>query len=117
MVKKVILMAYLCLYSIAANCSGWDSFGDHSQLKGYFVVDVGEVSEVPAPANTTWNDPLYKMNDRCFTFFGYQGYWGYGTKAGLLVVNDSKLVKLALVETSISSVKVELKNITLYKCP
>jgi hypothetical protein len=50
-------------------------------------------------------------------FFGYISYWGYGSKAALLLVNQQKDIKLALIESSVGSIKVDLQSITLVNCP
>ena len=57
------------------------------------------------------------MNGRCFLFSGYIGYWGYGGKAGLLLVNAQKTTQLAILESAIGSIKVDLHSITMLKCP
>ena len=103
--------------STPADADGWALFSEHAQMKGYFIAEVGEVSKVDPPFNTERENDVYQMNGRCFSFSGHNGYWGYGSKAALLLVNAQKIIKLALIESSIGSIKTELKSVTMFECP
>lgn len=48
---------------------------------------------------------------------GYMGYWGYGNKSALMLVNSAKIIKLAIIEAEIGSIKVELKGVNMINCP
>lgn len=112
-----IVGAILVAVSIEASANGWATFSQHTSMKGYVIAEVGEVSEVQPPFNTKWNENVFQMNGRCFTFPGYMGMWGFGSKAGMLLANAQKDVKLALIESAIGSIKVELQSIGVIKCP
>ena len=112
-----LIAALLSLASSQAIADGWAIMSQQAQLKNNAIIDVGEVSKVDPPFNTKWENDVYQMNGRCFTFPGYMGYWGYGGKAALLLANAQKVVQLALLETAISSIKVELHSISMIKCP
>ena len=103
--------------STPADADGWAIFSEHAQMKGYVIAEVGEVSKVDPPFNTKWENDVYQINGRCFSFLGYSGYWGYGSKAALLLVNAEKIIKLALIESSIGSIKTELKSVIMFECP
>jgi hypothetical protein len=45
------------------------------------------------------------------------GYWGYGSKAALLLVNAQKNIQVALIESAIGSIKVELQPVSMIECP
>lgn len=115
--KKVMVAVFLAFASAQADADGWALFSQQAQMKNYVVVDVGEVSKVEPPFNTKWENDVYQMNGRCFLFSGYIGYSGYGSKAALLLVNAQKSIQLALFESAIGSVKVELQSITKIECP
>lgn len=114
---KAGAMSSVFFAATTANADGWALFSEQAQMKGYVIAEVGEVSEVEPPFNTKWEDDVYQMNGRCFSFSGYNGYWGYGSKAALLLVNAQKNIKLALIESSIGSIKTELKSVTMLECP
>lgn len=114
---KASIAIFLAFASVQAIADGWDMFGQQEQMKNYIIADVGEVSKVDPPFNTKWENDVYRMNGRCFMFSGYMGYWGYGKKAALLLVNAQKNIQLALIEPSIGATKVELKSIEMIKCP
>ena len=115
--KKSIIGAILALVSIEASADGWATFSHHSSMKGYVIVDVGDVSEVQPPFNTKWSENVFQMNGRCFTFPGYMGIWGYGSKAAILLANAQKDIKLGLIGSSMGSIKIELQSISPIKCP
>jgi hypothetical protein len=115
--KRGFITALLTFASSQAIADGWAIVSQQTQLKDNAIIDVGEVSKVDPPFNTKWESDVYQMNGRCFTLSGYMGYWGYGGKAALLLVNAQKFVQLALLETAIGSIKVELHSISMIKCP
>lgn len=115
--QRGLITALLTFASSQAIADGWAIMSQQAQLKNNAIIDVGEVSKVDPPFNTKWENDVYQMNGRCFTFSGYMGYWGYGGKAALLLANAQKVVQLALLETAIGSIKVELQSISMIKCP
>lgn len=115
--QRALITALLAFVSSQAIADGWATMSQQAQLKNNAIVDVGEVSKVDPPFNTKWENDVYQMNGRCFTLPGYMGFWGYGSKAALLLVNAQKVVQLALLETAIGSIKVELQSISMIKCP
>ena len=115
--NKGIVTVLLAITSSLAVADGWDMFGQHEQMKNYVIADVGEVNKVDPPFNTKWEKDVYQMNGRCFTYSGYLGYWGYGKKAALLLVNAQKIIQLALIEPTIGATNVKLIPITMIKCP
>lgn len=112
-----MIAVFLAFASAQADANGWALFSQQAQMKNHVIVDVGEVSKVEPPFNTKWENDVYQMNGRCFLFSGYMGYWGYGNKAALLLVNAQKSIQLALIESAIGSIKVELQSITMLDCP
>lgn len=115
--KHAMVALFLSFASAQAGADCWAMFSQQAQMKNYVIVDVGEASKVEPPYNTKWEKDVYQMNGRCFVFSGYIDYWGYGGKAALLLVNAQKSIQLALVETAIGSVKVELQSISMIECP
>jgi hypothetical protein len=109
-----------CILLVAATTSlagGWDMMGNHAALKNHVIADVGEVSEVNPPLDTRWSDDVFQINGRCFIFSGFAGFSDYGSNSALLLVSDQKQVKLAIIKSSINSIKVEVKEITIVQCP
>lgn len=114
---KAGALSVVILAPTSVCADGWAIFSEQAQMKGYVIADVGEVSEVDPPFNTDWENDVYQMNGRCFSFAGYNGYCGYGSKAALLLINAQKNIKLALIESSIGSIKTEMKSLTMLECP
>lgn len=93
-------------------------WSDHDQLKGSVIVDVGDAREVPPPTGASWKNQVYSLNSRCFTIFGYIGYWGFGGKPALLIVNEKKMIQLAILETSsFGGIDVNTHLVQMVNCP
>ena len=114
---KLLLAIFLVSISAQAVADGWAMFSQQEQMKNYVIADVGEVSKVNPPFNAKSEKDVFQVNGRCFLFSGYMGYWGYGSKAALLLVNAQKNIQLALIESAIGSIKVELQPISMIECP
>jgi len=115
--KYSFITLVFCLLPSFASASGWAIFSEHERMKGYSVEEVGNVSKVEPPFNTTWEEDVYQMNGRCFLLPSYMGIWGIGDKSGLLLVNAQKIIQLALIESSIGSIKVEMESVNMVECP
>ena len=92
-------------------------FSEQEEMKGYNIVDVGQVTELNPPINTKWETDIYKMNEYCFSLSGYMGYLGYAGPAALLLANEKKDIKLAIIKSEIGSLKVQLHTVRMYQCP
>ena len=89
----------------------------HAQLKGSVIVDAGEAKEVAPPFGSEWENQVYSLNSRCMVLFGYYGYWGFGGKPAMLVVDKDEHVQLAIFESTIGSIKVEIHPVSIVHCP
>ena len=82
-----------------------------------FIAEAGEANEIEPPSGTTWKEQLYSLNSRCFTVIGYVGYWGYGGKPAMLVINERKMIQLALFDSSYGGMDVNLLPVQMMQCP
>lgn len=115
--KRLLVIVFLFTISTQGVADGWSLFSQHAQMKDYVIVEAGDVSKVEPPFNTKWKTDLYQINGSCFMFSGYMGYWGYGNKSALLLVNMQKNIQLALIEVEIGTIKVKLYSILMMECP
>lgn len=99
-----------------ALADGFDTFGKQKELIRTVVVDVGEAEKIDAPIGNSLAGDTIKLAGRCFKPLGYLSSWGYGKKAALLLVDQSKAVKIALLENGIGSVKVDVISVTVVPC-
>lgn len=108
-------MAFV-LASTQANA--FDGIGsDHLRLKKTVIADIGEAQKVPPPENAKWSNQVYSLNSRCFTILGYFGFWGFGSKSAMIVVDENKAIQLAVFEISIGDIGVTLHPIQMVQCP
>lgn len=112
-----VLGALFLLVAIQPRADSWSMFSQHDQMKKHVIADVGLVSKVDPPYNTKWDKDVFQINGRCFVLTGYSSYWGYGDKAALLLVNAQKSIQLALIQSEMGSIKVELQSIAIIECP
>ena len=91
-------------------------FSKHEELKGHAIIDAGDVEKIDPPFGKLGATETLKLGANCFEPRGYLGYWGYSKKAGLVLVDRSRTVKLALIESSIGSIKVEVVSVIQIAC-
>lgn len=111
----------LCLLFAAippsALADGYDMFSKHEELKGHVVADAGDFEKINPPFGTIGATAVLKLNSNCFKPIGSLGLWGIGKKAGLVLVDRSKSISIALLESSIGSIKVETVAAMQIACP
>ena len=108
---------FACLLSPTIVWAFGSFSSEHEQLKNKVIVAVGEAKKVDPPSGAEWKEQVYSLGSYCFTMSGYYGYWGYGGKPAMLVVNDRKLLELAIFETFSSDIDVKLNYVTMIQCP
>lgn len=101
-----------------ASADGFALFSKHEELKAHVVVDAGNVEKIEPPFGTLSINEVLKLGGKCFQPLGFVGLSGLEKKAGLLLVDRFRSLKLALLESSIGSVKVgEVVSVTQITCP
>ena len=114
--RNTLLTVLLQVVVSAAYASDWGLFGDQDKLKNHTIADVGNISKITPPYGATWDIELYKLNNRCLGISGYSKPTMYSSTAAMLLIDNSKNVKLAILENSIS-IEVKLFPVSVYKCP
>jgi hypothetical protein len=99
------------------HADGYGLFSKHEELKGHAVIDVGDVEKMDPPFGKVGASETLKLRANCFEPLGSLGFWGYSKKAGLVLVDRSRAVKLALIESSFASIKVEVLSVIQVACP
>jgi hypothetical protein len=95
---------------------GFDFFGKHGDLKMTVIVDVGDAEKISAPYGKYPTKDTIKLAGRCFEpYYPYLGIWGV-SKAALLLVDQNKNIKIALLENSLNSIKVEIISVAQIDC-
>src|ERR1051325_4312633 len=86
---------------ITVHADGYALFSKHEELKAHAVVEAGNVEKFEVRNVSSLSTREYlKLGGRCFEPSGYLGYWGYGKKAGLLMSDRNRSLKLAILESS-----------------
>ncbi len=116
MVLTVCVMGVMFYPSFSA-ADGFSSFGDHDELKNHAVVFAGDVESIQIQNQSLMTtESVLKMENACFSPAGYLGYWGYGKKAGLLLVDNQKRLSIAIFEDSIGSIEVKVLGVSQVSC-
>ena len=114
--SRYALIAICICASSVSRADGFDTFSKHKDLVNHAILEIGDVEKMENSTGSSSSE-FFRINSRCVQATGYSGYWGYGKKAGLLVVDTAKSVKLALLEPSLGSIKAEIKPVILVACP
>lgn len=123
MLTRHLTLALIISLGGTAARADWAFMSQHAQLEGNAIAYVGEVSQqtkiVPDTfENLEWYEFKHQgMTQFCFTFSGLPGLWGFGEKPALLVVDKHEDVRLAILESSIGNIKVEIYSISRITCP
>jgi hypothetical protein len=111
---KVILL--LAAAPGLALADGFATFSKHEELKGHVVIDAGDFEKIDPPVGKLGGSEVLILNSNCFQPIGLLGLWGYGKKSGLLLVDRNKSIRVAFLESSIGSVKVESVSVIQVAC-
>lgn len=96
---------------------GFDTFSRHEELQNHVVVDTGDFEKISPPFGRLGASDVLKLKANCFEPLGNLGTWGFGRKAGLVLVNKEKSIKIALFESGIGSIKVQAVTVIQVGCP
>ena len=115
--QAVLLYAFLigALPSVAHA----DGFGIHSKqdvLKGLTIVDAGEIEKVDPPLGKPEVNSILKLGLSCYETYGSTGPWNFGRKAGLILVDSSKGIRIAFIESHIGNITIEVFNAIQVSC-
>ena len=118
---KAIALSVLSAGLGAAAMSGWAIGSGHRALEGLSIMAVGEVSheehrDYQTGRTTEWFE-FTGPESFCFVMPNYTGYWGYSDEAALIVSDNQDRYGMAIVETVVSSVKVDLQAFEFVRCP
>jgi hypothetical protein len=114
---KLACILVLVVMPTAATADGYAFLSKHAELKAHFVVDAGDVEKIDPPFGKLGATEVLKLNSNCFQPAGSLGSWGYGKKAGLVLVDRNESIRIALLESSIGSIKVETTLVLQVACP
>lgn len=103
--------------SQAASADGYAIFSKHEELKAQVVADVGDIEKIDPPFDKLSETEILKLHSNCFQPTGSLGAWGYGKKAGLILVDRYKTIRVALIESSVGSIKVVTMPALQVACP
>jgi hypothetical protein len=92
-------------------------FSRHEELQSHVIVDTGDFERIAAPPGKLGASDVLKLKATCFEPRGSLGLWGIGKKAGLILANREKIIKIALLESSIGSINVRLLTAIQVPCP
>ena len=119
--QAVLLYAFLIgALPFVACADGFGSFSRHDALKGLTILDAGNIEKVDlssgtlgrAPTlgalGTSENNEILKLATSCYQAMGNTGSWNFGGKAGLVLVDSSRGLKIAFIESSGGSIRFEV---------
>ena len=104
----------VCQY---VRADSFDLFSRHEELQNHVIVDTGDFEKISPPVGSLGVSEVLKLKSNCFQPIGSLGSWGYGKRAGFLLVNKEKSNRVALFESGIGSIKVQVAVVIQITCP
>ena len=114
---KLTCIFFLAVMPLSATADGYALFSKHEEMKAHAVVDAGDFERFDPPIGKFGASEILKLKSNCFQPTGSLGSWGSGKKAGLVLVDRDKTIRIALLESSIGSIKVETSHVLQVACP
>lgn len=114
---RQFLLFSLMLIPVMAYADGYGLFSKHEELKGHVVVAAGDFEKIEIRSSSGYSTlELLKLGSNCFEPLGATGIWGFGKKAGLVLVDRNRSMRVALIESLVGSIKIELLSVTQVSC-
>ena len=112
--SSIVVLAFISQSAVA---DGFALFSKHEELKGHVVVDAGDFEKMDPPIGRIGVGEVLKLNANCFQPTGSLGSWLFSKKAGFVLVNRSRAIRIAFLESSIGSIKIETMLASQIACP
>lgn len=117
--KRCSLPAALLLAAFGANAEGFDIFSEHQRLNDQVIIATGNIAKLlrvsvdstPSQYSSLTKPEVYQIGTWCFS--SAETLEG---KAGLLLVDRSQSVSIAVLTTQINSIKVSFLPTALISC-
>ena len=129
---RIILVAVLTVGSPASVNAQWSMFSHHDQLRAKVIVDVGTLSRQTHTTPSTYDyDPLLRSRrwkpGETMDWLEFRGqqtvcmdaayFTGSSSQAVILLTDADERLYVATFESAIGSIRVELRLVTLIRCP
>ena len=96
---------------------GFAHFSKHEELRGHVIVDVGDFEKINLPIGKFVGQEFLRFGANCFQTMGIIGLWGLDKKAGLVVVDKSRSVKIAFIDLGMGEIKIDIVQVLQVACP
>ena len=103
------------VYPLHGFADGFDVSSNQKELINANIIDVGDAIIINNFSIHYSSDTLIEVAGKCFKTTQYLS-WVVGKKAGLIFVDNSGTTKLALMEESAGSIKVDVINVVQSTC-
>ena len=114
------LVALSCLLATIPSivtAGGFANLGKHEALRGHLIVEIGDFERISPPSGRFGGLDVLKLGINCYQSMGLLDLWGLDKKAGLIVVDSAKSVKIALIESGAREIKIEVVPVIQVRCP
>jgi hypothetical protein len=118
--RSSILGTAVLIAAGRASAGGWAIGSDQTQIKGWTVVEVGEVQKHSKLSENFLRIEWYEFNGRCFRPRGYtfSEVPEYSSEAALLLQDQSKTAhQLALLKVVVDKVEIKVTDVEWIMCP
>lgn len=116
-----LLLTWVVVAGMSVGFGQWAFMSEQKLLENKSIVASVEIEQLQGSLGSR---PIYWTSfvsaigrDLCFSLPATPGFWGYGKKAGLLLVDSQRTFWVAILESSIGSIKVTVLPISIQGCP
>ena len=114
--RLILLASIIATSAHADEFASWNS--KHQELKETAILEIGDIEKLQPPPDKQWEYDILKITDICVRLKNhYYEYWGYGKKAGLLVVDKYSEYKVVFIESEVGQkLKVSTIPVEIVDC-
>lgn len=115
---RSLILLFVLTTSAHAVAEEFDYLGKHEELKENTILMAGNIEKLEPPYGKQWTGSVLRMSTQCLQTqtTDQLGYWSYGKKAGLLLINKFEIYKVAIFERDPFSIKVSILQVEPVDC-
>lgn len=112
--RTLLVLLTVCISEVAL-ADGFAMFSKHEDLKNKVVIEAGEAEQIKIETDGRRKE-LIKLNGKCYDPVGFVKFWRKG-QAALLLSDRYRVLSIAVIESEIGSIQVEVFQVGRSGCP
>lgn len=105
---------FLIFATFVSHAAEYGIFSEQELSKNHAIIETGNIERIEKNSNSLVEH--IKINSNCYEVNGSLGSWGYSKKAGMIITDISRALKILVIEPDILSINIKVKNISKTSC-